>query len=190
MALSLYRRKKQFFADMIFHNKTIYKIPASVLFYFLISSFILIAAYIVEFGFDIIPYKLCIYQRYVYFAIVILSLAVVPLFYFSDQKSALKFEKIVLFLFSTFLIIGIVISFYQFGIEKGWFGPYFACQDIPSHTLSFDQFKKSTLTTKPQPACDETKAVFLGISLATYNMISSLILAVIAIYNFTFIMKK
>ena len=134
-----------------------------ILFLLLVS---LISAYIIEYILKQEPCKLCIYQRFPYFASILLLLNILLL---------RKYIKQCLLILSLVSLCGSAMAFYHFGIEQGFFNESLVCE-----TKNFDQnlskeevlkqLKENTISCK-----NATFRVF-GLSLATINTIFSFIL--------------
>jgi disulfide bond formation protein DsbB len=141
----------------------------SLTFILLIIVGILVSAFIIEYGLGYKPCKLCIYQRIPYILSIFL---IVELIFFK------KNEKTTLLLLSLVFIISAILAFYHFGIEQGFFTESFACESINfSETLTKDQLLEQL---KQDPiSCKNVSFKVLGLSLATINVIFSLILSVI-----------
>ena len=129
------------------------------------------SAYIIEYGFGHRPCKLCLYQRYPYFASIFLILNILIF------KKYIKLSLLILALVS---LTGSIIAFYQFGIEQGFFSESLICELGDSKPLNkedlLNQLKKAEII-----SCKDVTFRFLGLSLATINTIISLILSGIMI---------
>ena len=135
---------------------------------------VLISAFVIEYGLDHQPCKLCLYERIPY----ILSLLLIVKILFVK-----KYEKITLFVLFLIFVASTVLAFYHFGIEQGFFSESFVCKvkDL-SGTLSkeqlLEQLKKNSVS------CKDVSFRVLGLSLASINTILSFILSVIFIKLF------
>ena len=135
----------------------------------LFSIFILIVAYIIQYVLDHKPCNLCLIERVPYFSAII----IISIFLFFK-----KFEKIYLIILSLIFFSAALVSFYHFGIEQGFIQESFACDlSIKNGDLSkkdlLNQLKESPVSCK-----DVTFKIF-GLSLATFNILISLILSAI-----------
>ena len=143
----------------------------AILFFILL---VLISAFVIEYGLDHQPCKLCLYERIPY----ILSLLLIVKILFVK-----KYEKITLFALFLIFVASTVLAFYHFGIEQGFFSESFVCKvkDL-SGTLSkeqlLEQLKKNSVS------CKDVSFRVLGLSLASINTILSFILSVIFIKLF------
>ena len=132
-------------------------------------SLVLISAFVIEYGLNHQPCKLCLYERIPY----ILSILLIIKILFVK-----KYEKITLFILFLIFIASAVLAFYHFGIEQGFFSESFVCKvgDL-SGTLSKDQLLEQL--NKNSINCKDVSIRVLGLSLATINTILSIILSVI-----------
>ena len=147
----------------------------NILIYLLIFiSFALFSAFIVEYGLEHKPCKLCLYQRVPYFISIILISAI---FFIK------KYDRILLILlFFTFIGSG-MLEFYHFGIEQGFFKESLSCAtESMSRSLTkeeiIQQLKENSLS------CKDVSFKILGFSLAAINTIFSIILSVIFLMLF------
>ena len=132
-------------------------------------SLVLISAFVIEYGLNHQPCKLCLYERIPY----ILSILLIIKILFVK-----KYEKITLFILFLIFIASAVLAFYHFGIEQGFFSESFVCKvgDL-SGTLSKEQLLEQL--NKNSISCKNVSFRVLGLSLATINTILSIILSVI-----------
>ena len=144
-------------------NKTILNV---ILF---ISIFALIAAYFVEYILGYKPCNLCLIERLPYF------FAIVIIFLYLTIN---RFEKFILIFLGLIFASGTILSFYHFGIEQGFFKESLVC--IPNNEINIlnkedllKDFQKTTVS------CKDVEFTLFGLSLATINVIISLILSVI-----------
>ena len=137
-------------------------------------SLVLISAFVIEYGFDHQPCKLCLYERIPYFLSILLIIKILFI---------KKYEKITLLILSLIFVGSAALAFYHFGIEQGFFSESLACTtgDL-SKTLSkeelLQQLKQNNIS------CKDVSFRILGLSLAAINTIFSLVLSVIFIRLF------
>ena len=132
-------------------------------------SLVLISAFVIEYGLNHQPCKLCLYERIPY----ILSILLIIKILFVK-----KYEKITLFILFLIFIASAVLAFYHFGIEQGFFSESFVCKagDL-SETLSKEQLLEQL--NKNSISCKDVSFRVLGLSLAIINTILSIIMSVI-----------
>ena len=140
----------------------------------LFSAFALISAYFIQYILGHQPCNLCLLERIPY----ILSIVIIII-----SLIFKKFEKIYLILLSLIFFSAALLSFYHFGIEQGFFKESLVCDlDKQFNSLSKEDILKE-LKEKTISCKDVTFRIF-GLSLATINMIISLILSIINVRLF------
>ena len=140
----------------------------------LFSTFALISAYFIQYILGHQPCNLCLLERIPY----ILSIVIIII-----SLIFKKFEKIYLILLSLIFFSAALLSFYHFGIEQGFFKESLVCDlDKQFNSLSKEDILKE-LKEKTISCKDVTFRIF-GLSLATINMIISLILSIINVRLF------
>ena len=137
-------------------------------------SLVLISAFVIEYGFDHQPCKLCLYERIPYFLSILLIIKILFI---------KKYERVTLFALSLIFIGSATLAFYHFGIEQGFVSESFVCETRNlSETLSkeqlLEQLKQNNIS------CKDVSFRILGMSLAAINTIFSLILSVMFIRLF------
>ena len=148
---------------------SIIKYQKSLSLILIFSIFALFSAYFIQYILGHQPCNLCLIQRIPYISSVIIILLC---FYLK------KFEKVFLIFLSLIFLLASVISFYHFGIEQGFFKESLVCDlDDADKILNPDELLKK-LKEKTVSCTDVTFKIF-GLSLATINIIISLILCII-----------
>ena len=135
----------------------------------LFSIFAISAAYFIEYILGHQPCNLCLIERIPY----IVSIVIILLFIFIQ-----KFERFFLIILSITFIIAFVISFYHFGIEQGFFSESFVCDLNGNNQVTSTQDLLKQLERKAV-SCKEVTFKLLGLSLATFNTIISIIISAI-----------
>ena len=144
----------------------------------LINILIILSALFVEFFLKIKPCILCIYQRYTYYIIILFSII-----YF--LKKDLKILLILLIIFTS--LVSIILSVYHVGIETGFIEETMSCKTL-NNNLSKDAILKQ-FESNLASSCKEVNFKLFGFSLASINIILSLILTSIY-YKIYLWMKK
>ena len=135
----------------------------------LFNIFALFSAYFIQYVLKHQPCNLCLIERIPYIVSIVVILICLIL---------KKFEKLSLVILSLVFFSASLISFYHFGIEQGFINESLVCDlnnesnDISKEAL-LNQLKKMPVSCK-----DVTFNVF-GLSLATFNILISLILGII-----------
>ena len=135
---------------------------------FLICLISIISAYFIEYVLGFQPCNLCLIQRIPYG----LGLILIILNY-----SLIKNERFIMLMLILIFIFSLIISFYHFGIEQGFFEESAVCglknaSNIISKEEILEQLQTKTISCK-----DVTFRIF-GFSLTVFNMIISLILVI------------
>jgi disulfide bond formation protein DsbB len=144
----------------------------------LINILIILSALFIEFFLKIKPCILCIYQRYTYYIIILFSII-----YF--LKKDLKILLILLIIFTS--LVSIILSVYHVGIETGFIEETMSCKTL-NNNLSKDAILKQ-FESNLAASCKEVNFKLFGVSLASINIILSLILTSIY-YKIYLWMKK
>tara|TARA_B100001939_G_scaffold336999_1_gene340756 strand:- start:169 stop:657 length:489 start_codon:yes stop_codon:yes gene_type:complete len=136
---------------------------------FLVSLISLISAFFIEYVLGHKPCNLCLIQRIPY----VISIALIVLNYVLEKDQYF----IILLLILTFSF-SLIMSFYHFGIEQGFFEESAVCglKDASS-ILSKEELLKQ-LQIKTVSCKDVTFRIF-GFSLTTFNILVSLILIIL-----------
>ena len=140
----------------------------------LFNIFALIAAYFIEYVLGHQPCNLCLIERIPFVIAIIIILFCL---YFK------KLEKLSFIFLSSIFFIATLISFYHFGIEQGFIKESLVCDlDIKSDIVTkedlLNQLKQKTIS------CKDVTFKFLGFSLATINIFTSLIISYITMKLF------
>lgn len=144
-----------------------------------VNILVILSALFIEFFLKVKPCILCIYQRYPYYIITFLSLI-----YF--LKKDLKIILILLIILTS--LSSITLSTYHVGIETGLIEETTSCKTSLNNNLSKDTILKQ-LESNLASSCKEVNFKLFGFSLASINIILSLILTTIY-YKIYLWMKK
>lgn len=131
----------------------------------------LLIAYYIEYVLGHKPCNLCLIERVPYFISFILTAFVLALN---------RLEKVISIIILLSFIFGTIVSFYHFGIEQGFFSESLVCNLGNGEALDKEQLLKQ-LEQSTVTSCKDVTFRFLGFSLATINMIISIILSGIMI---------
>ena len=150
-----------------------FKIKIYLNFIFLLCLISIISAYFIEYVLGHQPCNLCLIERIPYG----LGLILVILNY-----TLIKNERLIILLLILIFVFSLIISFYHFGIEQGFFEESAVCglknaSNVNSKEEILKQLQAITLSCK-----DVTFRIF-GFSLTAFNIIISLIL-IIFLINF------
>ena len=138
------------------------------------SIFALISAYFIQYILGHQPCNLCLIERVPYISAVIIVLLCFIL---------KKFEKISLIFLSLIFFLATMVSFYHFGIEQGFIKESLVCDLAAGEKILNPEELLKKLKEKTISCKDVTFKIF-GLSLATINIIISLILSIITMKHF------
>ena len=141
---------------------------------FLISLISIISAYFIEYILGYQPCNLCLIERIPYG----LSLILIILNYFFNQN-----KQFVILLLILVFAFSLLVSFYHFGIEQGFFEESTVCgikdaNNVISKEKLLKQLQLKTISCK-----DVTFRIF-GLSLTTFNIVISLVIFILLIKIF------
>ncbi|MFT6333179.1 MAG: disulfide bond formation protein DsbB [Lentimonas sp.] len=134
----------------------------------------LLGAYISQYFFDLQPCQLCLWQRKPFFGIITISaiFLIIP-FLKKHQHFAVKAALLL-------LLINAAIAFYHAGVEKKYFKGLSSCSGIMQTPHNLDELiiflEKASIV-----PCNEPQFMFLEISMAGWNFIYCLIIALLLI---------
>lgn len=111
------------------------------------------------------PCRMCLYQRWPYGGVIVLSLAGLLL---------QRYYRVILTLNGIILNLGAVIAVYHVGLEQNWWEEVISCAP-PQAGGSFEDILKSL--EQPYVPCDKVPWSLFGLSMAAYNALLSLGLA-------------
>ena len=131
----------------------------------------LLIAYYIEYVLSHKPCNLCLIERVPYFISFILTAFILVLN---------RLGKIISIIILLSFIFGAIVSFYHFGIEQGFFDESLVCNLGNGEALDKEQLLKQ-LEQSTVTSCKDVTFRFLGFSLATINMVISIILSGIMI---------
>ena len=133
----------------------------------------LIAALISQFGFDLQPCVLCIWQRWPYVAAILLGLAAV----------LLRRNRTAALLLTGLAILAVLVSggigAFHVGVEQGWWEGTAGCGSLSS-TDDLAALRAQIMSA-PIVRCDEVAFSLFGISMAGWNVLFALAVAVVAV---------
>ena len=124
------------------------------------------------------PCVLCVYQRYPYAATIGLSAVA---FGVAGHARVLggRLAPGLLGLCGLAFAAGGALAFYHVGVEEGWFQVSAACAGTLNEADTIEDLK-ARLETAPLARCDQVPWSLFGISLAGYNLLASIALAVVS----------
>ena len=144
---------------------------------FILSIIAISSALIAEYVFNLLPCKMCLYQRYPYYFII----SIFILFYFFRKTSSVWFY----ILTELAIIFGLFYSIWHVGIEQKLLpGPY-SCSESLNEVGTIEKLKEQ-IVNQAIINCNDISWSMLGLSAATINTI---LLIVFLLFNTAFIIK-
>jgi disulfide bond formation protein DsbB len=138
----------------------------------LASIFALGFAYTAQYGFDMQPCILCLYQRWPY------RIAIgIGVFAFIMARHSEKLTRRILWLAPLAFIVDAGIAFFQVGVEQKWWHGFTGCSAPDLSKLSGAELY-AAIQSAPVVSCDVIQFELFGISMAGYNGLFALGLAV------------
>jgi len=141
---------------------------------FFISLISIISAYFIEYFLGYQPCNLCLIERIPYG----LSIVLIILNYFFNQN-----KRFVILLLILVFAFSLLISFYHFGIEQGFFEESTVCgiknaNNIISKEELLKQLQLKTIS------CKDVAFKIFGLSLSTFNIVISFVIFILLIKIF------
>lgn len=137
----------------------------------LASVFALGFAYTAQYGFNMPPCILCLYQRWPY------RVAIgIGVFAFVMVRYNPQFARMVLMLAPIAFVVDAAIGFFQVGVEQKWWHGFTGCSAPDLRKLSGPDLY-AAIQSAPAVSCDVIQFELFGISMAGYNAIFALGLA-------------
>ena len=142
--------------------------------FFSFSIIVLLSAYFIEYVLGYEACNLCLIGRLPYFFVIAFSL----IFFFFK-----KLKKILLIAIFISFITGVLIAFYHFGVEQGFFNESLVCQiKILKKDASANELLQQ-LENNRSKSCKNVDFRIFGLSLATINLFISSSLSIIVFIN-------
>ena len=155
------------------------KIYKYFIYIFIINFLVISSALFIEYILKVKPCALCIYERYPYYLILIFC----ALFFL---KNSWKNQLIILIIITS--VVSFFLAGYHVGIEYGLINELSSCKIEFNNNISKDILLKE-LQSKLAPSCKEVGFKLFGLSLASINMIMSLILSILYYKIFSWIKR-
>lgn len=141
---------------------------------FIGSSVIIGGALVAQYQFEMYPCKLCIYQRYPYFLVMGLTFILII-----TGRDKPRLQQGLLWLSVLALLATAGIALYHAGVEQGIFAGPSGCTNTGESPNSIEALRAQLLSA-PLVPCDQAMGYVLGLSLAVWNAILALFLAIMS----------
>ncbi|HWI28890.1 MAG TPA: disulfide bond formation protein B [Stellaceae bacterium] len=140
---------------------------------FIASAAVLAAVWASQIWGHLVPCELCLYERWPYYAVLVLSAAALISGRSGVAKAALALAALI-------FLAGAALAFYHVGVERHWFAGPTACTGSGAAD-SLEEFRRRLLAQQPV-ACDQAQWSLFGVTLAGWNVVASLVLALFSIW--------
>ena len=132
-------------------------------------------ALLAQYGFGLAPCELCYWQRYAYGLAALIALLAI-LF----MRKTNKIFWLSLLSLSLLAVAG--IAFFHVGVEHKWWEGTSACGAASLEGASLADIE-AAIEAAPLTRCDEATIIFLGQSMAFYNILYALLLSALSLYG-------
>lgn len=150
------------------------KMPFSALILCVASACALSFAFILQYGFDVQPCVLCLWQRLPFGLVVALSVGA----YLMHRNG--KQTQILLRVCGVTFLVGAGLAFFHTGVELHWWLGTSGCSITPLNGNSFEDLRTQLLHTVVAH-CDQINWTLLGFSMANWNVPFSLGLGIFSL---------
>lgn len=133
-----------------------------------IAADILLVVFALQYFADLPPCRMCIWQRWPFAILVLLGLA-----------GAFWQPRLVLAMAVPLLLVSAGLAGYHVAVEQGWIALPAGCA-AGGNATSVEELK--ALLAEAPPSCDQIDFTLLGLSLAGWNFVVSLMLAGFALF--------
>src|SRR5882762_6806158 len=116
------------------------------------------------------PCELCLYQRWPYYAAIVATVVAL----LSGGERAMR---AVIVLCALLFAASTALAFYHVGVEQHWFTGPSACTGSVTGATSIEALKAQLLARQPV-SCDTPSWLLFGVSLAGWNLVASVLLAI------------
>ncbi len=131
------------------------------------------SGFVLEYGFGVIPCKMCWWQRYVHWAILVLAMT---------GHTFPKFQRHAAAAILVAALTGLAIAGWQFAAQHGWLPFPASCASDASQAFSSADDLLNNLNRVKIVPCDKETFKLLGLSLAGWNIPAMLAVVVAAVY--------
>ena len=115
------------------------------------------------------PCELCLLQRWPWAVAIVISIVVV----FAGERGPLLWVALIMALV---FAVGSGLAFYHVGVEQHWYPGPSACTASGSRAASVEELRQQLLHQQPVQ-CDQPGFSLLGVTMAGWNLVASLIMA-------------
>ena len=137
----------------------------------LAALLILATVFVMQYGFGLVPCRMCIWQRWPFAALALVGLI-----------GAFAWPRTMLTLAALALLVSVGLGGYHVAVEQGWLALPAGCATV-GQAGSVEELK-AMLKAAP-PSCDQVAFTFLGLSLAAWNVVASVVLVIFSLIVLT-----
>ncbi len=145
------------------------------------SVLVLGSALVSQYVFGNLPCALCILQRWPYVATILLSALALAVGGGRGPAPG-RIQAALLALAGVVFLIGGSIAFYHVGVQQRWWEGTAECTSAALDAAETVEQLAQLLEAAPLVRCDEVDWSLFGISLAGYNLMTSIVLAAASLY--------
>ena len=127
-------------------------------------------AYTAQYGFNLAPCELCLWQRGPYAIAGLLAMAAL-------QMRGSPNTAIPVFLCGIAFLAEAGLAFHHVGVEQHWWTAFTACTGDIGTGLTMEDLKAQLMAAKPK-ACDEITWTIFGLSVTVYNVLIGFLAAI------------
>lgn len=136
----------------------------------------LAVALVAQYGLELHPCHLCIYQRYPYAIIALIGLL-------AAWRGSLDVQKKAVLVCAALFFVDAGIAFYHTGVELQWFPGPSGCTSSSTGGESLEELRRQIMEA-PLVACDQPMAYFFGLSFAGWNTITACCAGILTLVAF------
>lgn len=140
------------------------------------SGAVLSAALLFQYLGGLAPCELCLYERWPYDAAILLGLAGIVL---ADRRAS----RFLLGVSALIFLGSAVLALYHLAVEQHWIAGPTACTGGTSGAHSAEELRQLLLARQPV-SCDQPAWRFIGVSLAGWNVLASLLISLFSAIAF------
>jgi disulfide bond formation protein DsbB len=135
------------------------------------SAIVLGAVLFSQYWGGLVPCELCVLQRWPW--AVAITISIVALFV--GRRRSLPWVALVLGLV---FVVSAAFAFYHFGVEQHWFAGPSACTPSAASPTTLEEMRQRILNAQVV-RCDQPQWSLFGVSLAGWNLLASIVMALI-----------
>lgn len=138
------------------------------------SAGALIFALLLQYGFQVLPCQLCLWQRGPFALLIVLGVAAAVV------RPYGRFTVSVFWVCALLLLANAGIAVFHSGVERHWWEFHSSCTGGALEKLDSLEAMRLQLLATPVVRCDEIAWSLFGLSMANFNVVYSLMLAMVA----------